>query len=149
LKQTDIEFDDALLEAMKDDLEKVIMKEVCESVQVGKEPDHVSQKEIALECNRRKNSVMELLSTSVRTQRLYFVLRSIFMGLISALITFAVILYLESINFAQAIFLGIFVFTFSLMFSRLFDNQIVSVSLKIIRFLEKHNRLRSVILRTF
>jgi hypothetical protein len=92
---------------------------------------------------------MKLLNASVKTQRLYFVLRSIFMGLISALITFTVILYLGTIDFPQAIFLGIFVFTFSLMFSRLFDNQIVSVSMKIIRFLEKHDRLRSIVLRTF
>jgi hypothetical protein len=149
LAQTEIELDDALLQVMRDDLERVVMKEVCESLAEGKDQNQVSQKEIALECNRRKNTVMELLSASVRTQRLYFVLRSIFMGLISALMTFTVILYLESINFTQAIFLGIFVFTFSLMFSRLFDNQIVSVSMKIIRFLEKHNRLRTVILRTF
>jgi ABC-type multidrug transport system fused ATPase/permease subunit len=149
LNQTDIDDQDALIEAMRDDLERVVMKEVCESFQIEKGSDKVSQKHLDLECNRRKSTIMELLNTSVRTQRLYFVLRSIFMGLVSALMTFAVILYLGAINFAQAIFLGIFVFTFSLMFSRLFDNQIVTISMKIIHFLENHDRLRRVILRTF
>lgn len=149
MTQTKIELDDALLEAMREDLEKVVVKEVCDSFNIEKETDDFLRKEITLECNRRKNSVMQLLSTSVKTQRLYFVLRSIFMGLVSALITFAVIIYLESINFIQTIFLGIFVFTFSLMFSRLFDDQIISISLRIIRFLERHKRLRTVILKAF
>lgn len=149
MTQTKIELDDALLEAMREDLEKVVVKEVCDSFNIEKETDNFLRKEITLECNRRKNSVMQLLSTSVKTQRLYFVLRSIFMGLVSALITFAVIIYLESINFIQTIFLGIFVFTFSLMFSRLFDDQIISISLRIIRFLERHKRLRTVILKAF
>jgi hypothetical protein len=149
LQENKIEFDDALLEAMREDLEKVVIKEVCESFNVEKKADTGLRKEITSECDRRKNSVLKLLSTSVKTQRLYFILRTILMGLISALITFTVIIYLESINFTQAIFLGIFVFTFSLMFSRLFDDQIVSISLKIIRFLEKHKRLRTVILKAF
>ena len=146
---TQIDSEDALIQAMHDELERVVMKEVCESIQPEKGISAVSQKKIALECNRRKNTVMNLLNASVRTQRLYFVFRSIFMGLISAFITFTVILYLGTIDFPQAIFLGIFVFTFSLMFSRLFDTQIVSISLKIIDFLEKHDRLRNIVLRTF
>ena len=149
MTQTDVDSEDALIQAMQDDLELVVMREVCESIQTEKGSDKVSQKKITLECNKRKNTVMKLLNASVKTQRLYFVLRSIFMGLISAFITFTVILYLGTIDFPQAIFLGIFVFTFSLMFSRLFDNQIVSVSMKIIHFLEKHDRLRSIVLRTF
>jgi hypothetical protein len=149
LTHTDIDSEDALIQAIQDDLERVVMREVCESIQTEKGSDRVTQKNIAIECNRRKNTVMKLLNASVRTQRLYFVLRSIFMGLISAVITFTVILYLGTIDFPQAIFLGIFVFTFSLMFSRLFDNQIVFVSMKIISFLEKHDRIRNIVLRTF
>lgn len=149
MTQTDIDSEDALIQAMQEDLERVVMREVCESIQLEKGSNKVTQKKLAIECNRRKNTVMKLLNASVRTQRLYFVLRSIFMGFISAFITFTVILYLGTIDFVQAIFLGIFVFTFSLMFSRLFDTQIVFVSMKIIRFLEKHDRIRSIVLRTF
>lgn len=145
----DLDLDDALIQAMQEELDRILMNEVCESIKLEKGINKVSQKELDLECEKRKNSVLKILSKSVRTQRLYFVLRSLFMGLISALITFSMILYLGAIDFVQAVFLGIFVFVFSLVFTRLFDEQIVSVSMKIISFLEKHNRLRSIVLKTF
>lgn len=93
--------------------------------------------------------MITVINDSVRTQRLYFILRSILMGIVSAIITFSMIIYIGTINFIQAFSLGLFVFIFSLMFSRLFDNQIVSISTKVIRFLNKHDKLRSVFLRLF
>ena len=149
MNHTDLDLDDALIQAMQEELDRILMNEVCESIKLEKGINKVSQKELDLECEKRKNSVLKILNKSVRTQRLYFVLRSLFMGLISALITFSMILYLGTIDFVQAVFLGIFVFVFSLVFTRLFDEQIVSVSMKIISFLEKHNRLRSIVLKTF
>ncbi len=149
MNHTDLDLDDALIQAMQEELDRILMNEVCESIKLEKGINKISQKELDLECGKRKNSVLKILNKSVRTQRLYFVLRSLFMGLISALITFSVILYLGTIDFVQAVFLGIFVFVFSLVFTRLFDEQIVSVSMKIISFLEKHNRLRSIVLKTF
>jgi len=149
LNHTDLDLDDALIQAMQEELDRILMNEVCESIKLEKGINKVPQKELDLECEKRKNSVLKILSKSVRTQRLYFVLRSLFMGLISALITFSMILYLGAIDFVQAVFLGIFVFVFSLVFTRLFDEQIVSVSMKIISFLEKHDRLRSIVLKTF
>ena len=141
--------DDALFQAIQDEIDKLVINNINKETQIKNAAEQVPQKDLEAEHNRRKNTIIELLKTSIKTQRLYFVLRSIFMGLISAVITFTVILYLGNINFTQAVFLGIFVFIFSLMFSRLFDNQIVSVSMKIIGFLEKHNRLKTVILKTF
>ena len=149
MNHTDLDLDDALIQAMQEELDRILINEVCESIKLEKGINKVSQKELDLECEKRKNSVLMILNKSVRTQRLYFVLRSLFMGLISALITFSVILYLGTIDFVQAVFLGIFVFVFSLVFTRLFDEQIVSVSMKIISFLEKHSRLRSIVLKTF
>ena len=148
MNHTDLDLDDALIQVMQEELDRILMNEVCESINLEK-GIKVSQKELDLECEKRKNSVLMILNKSVRTQRLYFVLRSLFMGLISALITFSMILYLGTIDFVQAVFLGIFVFVFSLVFTRLFDEQIVSVSMKIISFLEKHSRLRSIVLKTF
>ena len=141
--------DDALFQVIQDEIDKLVISNINKETKIQNASEQVSQKDLLAEYSKRKNTIIELLKTSVKTQRLYFVLRSIFMGLISALITFSMILYLGNINFIQAFFLGIFVFIFSLMFSRLFDNQIVSVSLKIIGFLEKHNRLKTVILKTF
>lgn len=141
--------DDALFQVIQDEIDKLVINTVYTETKIKHTSDHTSQKALDLEYTKRKSTIIDLFKTSVKTQRLYFVLRSIFMGLISALITFTVILYLGNINFMQSFFLGIFVFIFSLMFSRLFDNQIVSISMKIIDFLEKHNRLKTVILKAF
>ena len=141
--------DDALFQAIQDEIDNLLLNNVFQEIQPKNGSVHASQKDLEAEYSRRKSTVLDLFKTSVKTQRLYFVLRSIVMGVISALITFSVIIYLVTINFIQSFFLGIFVFIFSLMLSRLFDNQIVSLSMKIIEFLEKHNRLKTVILKAF
>jgi ABC-type transport system involved in cytochrome bd biosynthesis fused ATPase/permease subunit len=69
------------------------------------------------------------------------------MGLISALMYFLVVWFLGTIDAAQAVFLGIFVFVTSLVVSRLFDGQIVRASKKITSFLSKHKRLRTFVLK--
>ena len=141
--------DDALFQAIQDEIDNLLLNNVFQEIQPKNGSVHASQKDLEAEYSRRKSTVLDLFKTSVKTQRLYFVLRSIVMGVISALITFSVIIYLGTINFIQSFFLGISVFIFSLMLSRLFDNQIVSLSMKIIEFLEKHNRLKTVILKAF
>ena len=88
-----------------------------------------------------------VLAESVQTQRLYFVVRSVLMSLISALIYFLVVLYLGAIDAVQAAFLGVFVFVAALVVSRLFDKQIVKASKKIISFLNKHRQLRTFVLK--
>jgi hypothetical protein len=138
---------DPFIRFMRGELDKAVRDNVCEDLYAGDDPDQVSQKEIELECEKRKNTIMGILDKSVRMQRLYFVFRSIFMGLISAMLSFTVILYLGSIDVIDAIFLGIIVFIFSLLFSRLFDSQIISLCLKIIRLLNKNTRIRKIILR--
>jgi ABC-type transport system involved in cytochrome bd biosynthesis fused ATPase/permease subunit len=90
---------------------------------------------------------MGILAASVRTQRLYFVVRSAIMSLISALVVLIVVWYLGTIGVVQAVFLGIFLFVVSLVVSRLFDRQIVNVSKKIIRFLNRHGRAREFVLK--
>ena len=88
-----------------------------------------------------------VIAESVRTQRLYFVVRSVLMSLISALIYFVVVLYLGAIDAVQAAFLGVFVFVAALVVSRLFDKQIVHASKKIISYLNKHNRIKTFVLK--
>ena len=87
-----------------------------------------------------------VIAESVYTQRLYFVVRSILMSLISALIYFLVVLYLGAIDAVQAAFLGGFVFVVALIVSRLFDKEIVTVSKKIISILNKHKRTKTFVL---
>ncbi len=138
---------DPFIRFMWDELDKAVRDNVCEELYSGEDPDQVSQKEIELECEKRKKTMKGIFDKSVRMQRLYFVVRSLFMGLIGAMLSFSVILYLGSIDIIDAIFLGIIVFIFSLLFSRLFDSQIISLCLKIIRLLNKNTRIRKIILR--
>ena len=94
-----------------------------------------------------RGAMTAVIAESVQTQRLYFVVRSVLMSLISALIYCLVVLYLGAIDAVQAAFLGVFVFVAALVVSRLFDKQIVHASKKIISYLNKHNRIRMFVLK--
>ncbi len=131
MPKADLDDDDQLIQATQKDIDRIL-------TEVG--ADGGSQSIGTL------GAVNAVLAESVRTQRLYFVVRSVIMSLISALIYFVVVLYLGSIDAVQAAFLGVFVFVVALVASRLFDKQIVTASKKIIRYLKKHERLRTFVL---
>jgi ABC-type transport system involved in cytochrome bd biosynthesis fused ATPase/permease subunit len=132
MSATDLDINDYLIRAMHKDLDRIISQEV------GTEASY------PIETRKAMNMV---LAESVRTQRLYFVVRSVLMSLISASIYFIVVLYLGAIDAFQAAFLGVFVFLAALVVSRVFDRQIVKASKRIIHFLIKHEKLRRFVLR--
>ena len=140
--ETGVDAKDELIQSLREELETVITQEWCDAVytraNAPKDPDP--------ECNTRKQTVMQVLARSVRTQRLYFIIRSTIMSLISALITLIVVLYLGTLNVTQAVLLGIILFIFALVASRLFDKQIIQTIKKIIHQLNKHKKLRNFIL---
>ena len=133
--ETGIDLEDELILAMHEELERVFSEDKCE-VDTAK-----------VKREKQKRVMMDMVMSSVRTQRLYFVVRSAIMSLVSALITFIIVGYLGIIDVVQAVFLGIFLFVGSLIVSRLFDRQIVKVSKKIIRVLDRHKRARAFILK--
>ena len=96
-----------------------------------------------------KKAVIEALLLSTWLQRLYFIIRSFFMGILGASVTFLFILYFGSINVRLQVVLGMFTFVFSLAVSRLFDVQIVKVTKKIVAFLGYHKSLRNFVLNHF
>jgi hypothetical protein len=96
-----------------------------------------------------KKAVIKALLLSTWLQRLYFIIRSFIMGILSASVTFLVILYLGSINVRLQIILGIFTFIFSLAISRLLDVQIVKATKMIVAFLGNHKTLRDFVLNHF
>ena len=132
--ETGIDLEDELILAMHEELERAFSEDKCE-VDTAK-----------VKREKQKRVMMDMVMSSVRTQRLYFVVRSAIMSLVSALITFIIVGYLGIIDVVQAVFLGIFLFVGSLIVSRLFDRQIVKVSKKIIRVLDRHKRARAFIL---
>ena len=132
MSRIDLDNNDQLIRAMEKDLDRILTEETAdrESQSVG-----------------RRGTMNAVITESVRTQRLYFVVRSVLMSFISALIYFLVVLYMGAIDAVQAAFLGVFVFVAALVVSRLFDKQIVHASKKIISFLNKHERLRKFVLQ--
>ena len=123
---------DYLIRAMQKDLDRILTEE---------SGDADSQ------FTRSRRAMTTVLAESVQTQRLYFVVRSVLMSLISALIYFVVVLYFGTIDAFQAAFLGFFVFIAALVVSRLFDKQIVTVSKKIISILNRYKKIRAFVLK--
>jgi hypothetical protein len=101
------------------------------------------------ERNVGKIAVIKALLLSTWQQRLYFIIRSFIMGILSAMVTFLFILYFGSINVRLQIVLGMFTFVFSLAMSRLFDVQIVKATRMIVDFLGDHKSLRNFIINHF
>lgn len=96
-----------------------------------------------------KKAVIKALLLSTWLQRLYFMVRSFIMGILSASVTFLFILYFGSISVRLQVALGMFTFVFSLAVSRLFDVQIVKATKKIVAFLGYHKSLRDFVLNHF
>ena len=132
MSKANLDDSDQLIRAMQKDLDRILAEE---SVDKGSQSAET------------RGAMMDVIAESVKTQRLYFVVRSVLMSLISALIYFVVVLYLGAIDAVQAAFLGVFVFVVALVVSRLFDKQIVRASKKIISFLNKHKQLRTFVLK--
>jgi ABC-type transport system involved in cytochrome bd biosynthesis fused ATPase/permease subunit len=130
--ETGVGSDDELILAMQEELKGALAEEKGNA---------------DAERERRKKAMISILAASVRTQRLYFVVRSAIMSLISAAITFTIVGYLGSIGVVEAVFLGIFLFVASLVISRLFDKQIVKLSKKIVSVLNRHKRASGFVLK--
>jgi hypothetical protein len=96
-----------------------------------------------------KRAVIKVLLFSTWLQRLYFIIRSFLMGLLSAAVTYLVIWYLGSINVIGSIILGTFAFVFSLAATRLFDTQITQATKKIVELMTSHRGIRDFIMKHF
>ena len=96
-----------------------------------------------------KRAVIKVLLFSTWLQRLYFIIRSFLMGLVSAGVTYLIIWYLGSINVIGSIIIGTFVFVFSLAVTRLFDTQITQATKKIVELMTSHRAIRDFIMKHF
>jgi len=132
MSTTGLDDEDHLVQAMQKDLDRIL----------AEGPRDADSQLMSI-----RQAMTPIFVESVQTQRLYFVVRSVLMSLISALIYFLAVLYLGAIDAVQAALIGIFVFVVALVVSRLFDKQIVKASKKIIRFLNKYSRVRAFVLR--
>jgi hypothetical protein len=111
--------------------------------------EHAEEAQTKRERDVGKKAVIEALLVSTWHTRLYFIIRSFIMGLLSASITFIFVLIFHSLTLALEIPLGIFSFVFSLAASRLLDVQIVRATRIIVDYLTSHKSLRDFILNHF
>ncbi len=144
------ETEDELMLAIQVELDEIVSKEVCDSVyesaSVNPALQGKSQEELDAECRSRKGAIMNVISSSVCMQRLYFIVRSSIMGIIIGLLTYTIISIFLITNFFALVLLGLFTFTVSLLLSRLLDGPIITVSNLILRYLDRYERVRSFIL---
>jgi hypothetical protein len=96
-----------------------------------------------------KRAIIKVLLLSTWLQRLYFIIRSFIMGQIGAVVTVLFILYFGTIDVVKGFFIGIFVFVFSLVITRLFDAQITQVTKKVVVYMAGHRAARDFIMNHF
>jgi hypothetical protein len=96
-----------------------------------------------------KRAIIKVLLLSTWLQRLYFIIRSGIMGLLSAVVMDLFILFFGSINIVGGILIGIFVFVFSLVVTRIFDAQIVNATKKVVEVLANHRGAREFVMNHF
>jgi len=142
------ETDDELMMAIQIELNQIVTKEVCDAVyeSASQEAKTKSTAELDAKCRTRKGAILGVISSSVCLERLYFVIRSSVMGLITGLLTYAIISIFLITNFFDLVLLGIFAFFVSLLISRYFDGPIVKVCNVILKYLNRYQRLRTFIL---
>lgn len=81
--------------------------------------------------------------------RLYFIIKSALMSLISALLFFVIIYFLGTVNFKQAVGISIVLFAASLALSRIFEKSIEEAVSKSLNILERNRKIKRFILKYF
>jgi hypothetical protein len=110
---------------------------------------HADEAPTKTERDAGKQAVIQALLLSIWHQRLYFIVRSLIMGILGAMLTLVFVLIFGSIKLTLEIPLGIFSFVFTLATSRLLDVQIVKAARLIVDFLANHKSLRDFVLSHF
>ncbi len=144
------ETEDELMLAIQVELDEIVSKEVCDSVYESASANPALQgktrEELDAECQNRKGAIMNVISSTVCMQRLYFIIRSSVMGVITGLLTYTLISIFLITSFFALVLLGLFTFAVSLLLSRLLDSPIIKVSNWILKYLDKYQRARAFIL---
>lgn len=118
-------------------------KRVLQQLEIVKKHSKEAERDI------EKRAVIKVLLFSTWLQRLYFIIRSLLMGVISGVTTFLVVTYVGLIDAFGMLALGMFVFVFSLVITRFFDEYITKATKKIIELLANHRAIRNFIMNHF
>jgi hypothetical protein len=107
----------------------------------------LKQTNIQDERKSMKKDVIKVLSVSNLTQRIYFVVRSVMMTILGAVIALAVFWQLRTINVIEDFALSVSLYVISLIVSRLFESKIINISKNVVARLEGHPKLRDFIVK--
>lgn len=144
--ESEIIVENEIVERVMKELEKAFSKDIVDCACASAILKQIESKEEQEEIQR---AIVSALVVSSWMQRLYFVVRSSIMSILGAVLTLAIFLYFGSINLTGAFILGVTLYIFSLVISRLFDTEIVKASRRIVGYLAKHNELRDFVVNNF
>ena len=102
-----------------------------------------------VESDIEKRAVIKVLLFSTWLHRLYFIIRSLLMGVLGSVITFLFVSYVGAIDAFGMLALSMFVFVISLVITRFFDEYITKTTKKIIELLASHRAVRNFIMNHF
>jgi hypothetical protein len=147
----EISIDDGLVEnvlrELEDELaEKVYSKDIVDRACATTVISKVSVKE---EKEKIRKDIAKAFVISSWTQRMYFVVRSVIMAILGAIITLVVFWQLGTINVIEDFILGISTYVICLGLTRLFDTKIVNISRNALGYLGGHTKLRDFIVKNF
>jgi hypothetical protein len=145
----EISVEGQLVERVLRKLEDEFSKRVSPTKKVGRVSAVGTLEQIGVEEQREsiKKDIVKALLVSNQTQRIYFVVRSMMMTVLGAMITLAIFWRLGTINVVGDFVLGVSTYAVCLVVSRLFDKRIVDISKKTVVYLGEHTRLRDFIVK--
>ena len=148
---SEIIVEDKLVESVLKELEDGLVEKTLSTNTVDNVSTGSTLNRIDIEEEREiiKKDIAKALLVSSWTQRIYFVVRSLIMTIIGAIITLSIFWQLKTINVIEDFTLGIFLYLISLVLSRLFDAEIVKISKNILEYVEDRDRLRNFIVNNF
>jgi hypothetical protein len=147
----EISIDDGLVENVLRELEndliqKVHSKDIVDCAFASTVINQVNTRE---EKEKVKKNIAKAFVVSSWTQRMYFVVRTVIMTILGAIITLAVFWRLGTINVVEDFTLGISTYVICLGLTRLFDMKIFNLSQNVLGYLGGHTKLRDFIVKNF
>jgi hypothetical protein len=80
-------------------------------------------------------------------EKIFYIVKSLLLGCFGSLAFLSIVFILGSIEFMQAVYLGIMLFVLPYIIGRHFEKQIDSTALHVTKWLDKHPRLKGIIVR--
>ena len=153
MKQPELTIEDEVIDNVLKELEDELVERVyskdlvdCTCTCASTVINHMKVME---EKDQIKKDIIKAFVVSNWTQRVYFIVRSVAMTIMGAIITLAVFWQLGTVNVIEDFLLGVVSYLISLSVTRLFDNRIVKFSENVLVYLDNHVKLRDFVVKKF